>query len=140
MIAALTAKHGAPDRDFGWSAACPELDAGSPPNWRSISFGDLRLQFFRGNGPEVLDSWQYVPLFGASEEAETVDYADVVLHDGVEWFDPLADVAEALDSTVVTDELGFVYVPTATTTYEWSDYLGDAVFDSLNAGDSLVCE
>ena len=112
---------------------------GDPPNWRTITFGDLRLQFFRGDGPEVLNSWQYVPLFGASEEAETVDYADVVLHDGVDWFDPIEDVADALGSTVVTDEFGSVNVPNETTTYGWVDYLDAALFDALNAGDSFKC-
>ena len=84
VIDAMTAVYGAPDGDTGWNIGCP-LDGGTEDDERRISWGNLRIRFFRDADGEVLAGWSYQRGAAGFFDPEGPTPDDIVMDDGVAW-------------------------------------------------------
>ena len=98
VLAALEARLGAPSGDTGWQTNC--ILGGVEDMDRVVNWGNLRVNFTRYEGPEVLSGWIYERGIAGNFDPSGVVPDDIVFPDGVGWNQTLAEAAAALGSEV----------------------------------------
>lgn len=110
VIDAMTTVYGAPDGDTGWNVGCP-LDGGTEDDERRISWGNLRIRFFRDDDGEVLAGWGYQRGAAGFFDPEGPTPDDIAMDDGVAWNQTIGVVADALGgTTLIAPEFPLVFV------------------------------
>jgi len=95
VLSAATARLGAPFTDTGWSDNCV-LDGGPDDTDRVLSWGNLRVNFTRWDGPEVLAGWIYQREQAGNWDLSGPGPEDIVFPDGAGWNQTLDELGAAI--------------------------------------------
>lgn len=141
VIDAMITIYGAPDSDTGWNVGCP-LDGGTDLDERTMSWGNLSIQFGARDGAEVFDGWRYQRGLAGQFDPDGPTPDDIVMHPGAAWNQTADELAAALgvETNPVPDfDTTFIRVEPFTS-YRAPGQSGDTFVNYVGYRFSDICE
>ena len=141
--AEMVARFGLPTTDTGWTTGCP-LDGGEILDERLVAWGNFRIWFRDDEGTganQVLNGWIYQRGPWGDFDPEGPSPFEILLHDGVEWNQPLTDASAALEVPVdVVDDFQLAWIWDGESRYMNMSTDPSQFFDSVSWRPADLCD